>query len=113
MRFPVEAKLKKRIQEIQPFATTCSARELAILAVAVEELALDHKVDAMKELTVIQVVSWILLVFLSYFGSEGYIWGSGLLDLDSSHQSCTIHEPRIRIFSGPISQSLIFSAFLA
>ncbi|CAK9075739.1 unnamed protein product [Durusdinium trenchii] len=48
------AKLKKRIQEIQPFATTCSARELAILAVAVEELALDHKVDAMKELTVIQ-----------------------------------------------------------
>lgn len=37
--------------------TSCSEREVAILACAVEDLALNKKVDAMKELLVVQVVS--------------------------------------------------------
>eukprot|EP00438_Fugacium_kawagutii_P021209 Skav201606 [mRNA] locus=scaffold152:975327:977714:- [translate_table: standard] len=49
------AKINKRIAQLEPLATSCSQREVAILACAVEELFVDHEIDAMQQLVVIQV----------------------------------------------------------
>ena len=44
-----------RIRALKPLATSCSERELAILACALEELWVEHAIDGMKELKIIQV----------------------------------------------------------
>lgn len=50
-----QAKLEARIQKLRLLATACNERELAILAVAVEELAVKRSFDAMNNLAIIQV----------------------------------------------------------
>lgn len=50
-------KLQKRVAELKQLAVGCSDRELSILAVAVEDLAINKGFDAMKQLAVIQVDS--------------------------------------------------------
>jgi hypothetical protein len=51
----LEAKIMERIRVLTPLATSCSEREVAILACAVEELWVEHDIDAMKEVKIIQV----------------------------------------------------------
>lgn len=53
---PSQEKLEKRVKELTPLATGCSAREVAILAAALEELYADKGIDAMRTLMIIQVV---------------------------------------------------------
>lgn len=50
-----EANVEARVRALRPLASSCSERELSILACAVEQLQVVRGVDAMKELLVIQV----------------------------------------------------------
>lgn len=50
-----KAKINKRVAQLQQLATSCSKREVAILACAVEELFVEHDIDAMQQIVVIQV----------------------------------------------------------
>lgn len=54
-----QGKLQKRVRELTPLATSCSQREICILACAIEQLAVEKGVDAMKSMVVIQVVSFM------------------------------------------------------
>ena len=56
----LEAKLEARVRALRPLATCCSDREVHILASAVEELWVSRKVDAMKDLVLIQVETGLL-----------------------------------------------------
>ena len=57
LRLACQGKLEHRLQKIQFKAVSCSEREKAILAVAMEDLAVDHQIDALRELLLIQVES--------------------------------------------------------
>ena len=59
LRHP-KAKLEARVQKLRLLATGCNDRELAILAVAVEDLAVKRGFDAMKDLAIIQVEPWFV-----------------------------------------------------
>lgn len=53
----------KRINVLRPLAETCSNREVAILAVAIEELYQEKGVDAMTDMLVIQVEETLVADF--------------------------------------------------
>lgn len=53
--FLCQAKLEERVRVLRELAASCTERELAILASAVEMLSVSYDVDAMRELVIIQV----------------------------------------------------------
>lgn len=55
-----EATLDARVRQLKPLAVGCSQREVSILAVAVEEMLSTKGFDAMSQLAIIQVESWII-----------------------------------------------------
>lgn len=65
-----QEKLHHRMCELQFSAISCTTRERAILAVAVEELSQRYNFDAMKDLIVLQVATWIIQDFRLCFFSD-------------------------------------------
>lgn len=59
----LQGNLMKRINVLRPLAETCSNREVAILAVAIEELYQEKGVDAMTDLLIIQVEETLVVDF--------------------------------------------------
>lgn len=55
-----KAKLQARVRQLTPLATSCSQRELSILACAIQQLAVERQRDAVKELFFIQVETKLL-----------------------------------------------------
>ena len=53
--FSPKEKLEARVAVLSPLAASCSPKEVAILATAMEELFVHHGIDAMDELLIIQV----------------------------------------------------------
>ena len=66
----------KRTNVLRPLAETCSNREVAILAVAIEELYQEKGVDAMTDLLIIQVEETLVVDFCFFLvnAHDGIHW---------------------------------------